>query len=164
MAALRGCILMLELSNDQVMQLARIDARGYVDGIRSDLVAESPSLAADSTLPTRLWNAYVAARNLGIQSDDNVAAFLRTEAYVPQFYEKPAFQAWVRRPGRSPDVRFHDYLRVMKWRIEHQENNGGTQHGGIGSASDRGGSGRTRTSFGSRWNRLIGRGGSGGDG
>ncbi|WP_186191249.1 hypothetical protein [Burkholderia gladioli] len=153
---------MLELTNEQVAELARIDARGYVDGIRADLVAETPALASDTSLPTRLWNAYVAARRYGIQSDDNVAAFLRTEAYAPQFYDKPAFRAWVTRPGRSPDERFHDYLRVMKWRIEHQQ--GGPEHGGISGASDRGSSGRAWAGLGASWNRIIGRGRGRGNG
>ncbi|WP_186029447.1 hypothetical protein [Burkholderia gladioli] len=148
---------MLELTNEQVAELARIDARGYVDGIRADLVAETPALASDTSLPTRLWNAYVAARRYGIESDDNVAAFLRTEAYAPQFYDKPAFRAWVTRPGRSPDERFHDYLRVMKWRIEHQHDEGGSEHGGISGTGDRRGSGGARTGLGASWNRLIGR-------
>ncbi|MEX3630012.1 MAG: hypothetical protein VB138_11595 [Burkholderia sp.] len=46
---------MLELTNEQIAELARIDARGYVDGIRADLVAETPALASDTSLPTRLW-------------------------------------------------------------------------------------------------------------
>lgn len=74
---------MLELTSEQIAGLAAIDARGYVDRVRQDLVKVDPKLADDGTLPTRLWNAYVAARRLGIQSDENVAAFLRIEAYSP---------------------------------------------------------------------------------
>lgn len=160
---------MLELTNEQVAELARIDARGYVDGIRADLVAETlvaetPALASDTSLPTRLWNAYVAARRYGIHSDDNVAAFLRTEAYAPQFYDRPAFRAWVTRPGRSPDERFHDYLGVMKWRIEHLHDEGGSEHGGIIGAGDRSSGGGTWAGLGSSWNRFIGRGRGRGNG
>ncbi|WP_257820685.1 hypothetical protein [Burkholderia glumae] len=149
---------MLELTNEQVAELARIDARGYVDGIRADLVAETPALASDTSLPTRFWNAYVAARRYGIESDDNVAAFLRIEAFEPGFYEHPATRAWLTRSGRSADERFHDYLRVMKWRIEHQHETGGEQHGGVGGTSDRSSSGGSRTRLGSSWSRIIGRG------
>ncbi|WP_244105149.1 hypothetical protein [Burkholderia ambifaria] len=155
---------MLELTSEQVAGLAEIDARGYVERTRQDLVKADPKLADDGTLPTRLWNAYIAARRLGIQSDENVAAFLRIEAYAPSFYEKPATRAWITRPGRSADERFHDYLRVMKWRIEHQDDKGGAEHGGIGGAGDRSGDSGTRTGLGARWRRLIGRGGSRGNG
>ncbi|OXI94632.1 MULTISPECIES: hypothetical protein [Burkholderia] len=155
---------MLELTSEQVAGLAEIDARGYVECTRQDLVKADPKLADDGTLPTRLWSAYIAARQFGIQSDENVAAFLRIEAYAPRFYERPATRAWLTRPGRSPDERFHDYLRVMKWRVEHQNNKEGAQHVGILGTGDRSGDSGTWTSLGSRWNRLIGRGRSGRDG
>lgn len=115
---------MLELTSEQVAGLAEIDARGYVERIRQDLVKADPKLADDNTLSARLWNAYIAARQLGIHADENVEAFLRIEAYAPSFYKKPATHAWLTRPGRSPDERFHDYLRVIKWRVEHPEYNG----------------------------------------
>ncbi|RQT01965.1 hypothetical protein [Burkholderia contaminans] len=155
---------MLELTSEQVAGLAEIDARGYVECTRQDLVKADPKLADDGTLPTRLWSAYVAARQFGIQSDENVGAFLRIEAYAPKFYERPATRAWLTRPGRTADERFHDYLRVMKWRVEHQNNKEGAQHGGIRSTGNRSGDSGTWTSLGSRWNRLIGRGRSGRDG
>ena len=155
---------MLELTSEQVAGLAEIDARGYVECTRQDLVKADPKLADDGTLTTRLWSAYIAGGQLGIESDENVAAFLRIEAYAPKFYERPATRAWLTRPGRSADERFHDYLRVMKWRIEHQNNKEGAEHGGIRSTGDRSGDSGTWTSLGSRWNRLIGRGRSGRDG
>ncbi|MCA8140914.1 hypothetical protein [Burkholderia multivorans] len=155
---------MLELTGEQIAGLAEIDARGYVERTRLGLVKVDPKLGDDDTLSTRLWNAYVAVRRLGIQSDENVAAFLRIEAYAPKFYERPATRAWITRPGRLADERFHDYLRVIKWRIEHQEQNGGSQNGGIGSAGDRGGGSGTWAAICARWRRLIGRGGSGGNG
>ncbi|WP_244111907.1 hypothetical protein [Burkholderia diffusa] len=155
---------MLELTSEQIAGLAEIDARGYVERTRLDLIKADPKLADDATLPTRLWNAYVAARRLGIQSDENVAAFLRIEAYAPNFYEKPATRAWLTRPGRSTDERFHDYLRVIKWRIEHPQYNGGSRDGGIGGTDNRSGSSGTWAALGARWRSLVGRGGSGGNG
>ncbi|WP_080411166.1 hypothetical protein [Burkholderia ubonensis] len=155
---------MLELTSEQIAGLAAIDARGYVDGVRRDLVNENPKLADDNTLPTRLWNAYLAARRLGIQSDQNVVAFLRLEAYSPNFYDKPATRTWLTRPGRSADERFHDYLRVMKWRIEHPEFNGRSPNGRIGSTDHRSSNSRAGTGLGARWRSLIGRNGGSGNG
>ncbi|WP_080424193.1 hypothetical protein [Burkholderia ubonensis] len=155
---------MLELTSEQIAGLAAIDARGYVDGVRRDLVNENPKLADDNTLPTRLWNAYLAARRLGIQSDQNVVAFLRLEAYSPNFYDKPATRTWLTRPGRSADERFHDYLRVMKWRIEHPEFNGRSPNGRIGGTDHRSSNSRAGTGLGARWRRLIGWSGGSGNG
>ncbi|WP_236870878.1 hypothetical protein [Burkholderia stagnalis] len=155
---------MLELTREQVAGLAEIDARGYVERVRQDLINADPKLVDDGTLPTRLWNAYIAARRLGIQSDEHVSAFLRIEAYAPGFSEKPATRAWLTRPGRSADERFHDYLRVIKWRIEHPEYNGGSRNGGIGGTDNRSSSTGASAGLGALWRSLIGRGGSGGNG
>ncbi|KGS50098.1 hypothetical protein X992_6264 [Burkholderia pseudomallei MSHR5492] len=153
---------MLELSAEQVAGLAQIDERGFVERVRQDLVKENPAFADDGGLSSRLWTAYRAARTFGIERDENVVAFLRLEAYAPGFYEKPATKAWLTRPGRSADARFHDYLRVIKWRIEHPD--GGLEHGGIGISGNRSGGGRAWADLGARWRRLVGRGDGGGNG
>jgi len=112
---------MLELTTEQVAALADIDARGYVEKVRRDLCTADPRLREDATLPSRLWRAFKVARQLGIRDDDNLVAFLRIEAYAPVFYERPATRAWLTRPGRSADQRFHDYQCIMRWKIEHPE-------------------------------------------
>jgi hypothetical protein len=147
----------LELSEQQLAVLAQIDARGYVERIRQDLVQEHPALAHDGTLFERLWRAYAVARQLRISTDENVAAFLRLEAFSPGFHEKPPTRNWLTRPGRSGDSRFHDYLCVIRWRIERPEFKGELANGRTGTAHNRSGSGSAWASIGARWSRLIGR-------
>jgi hypothetical protein len=147
----------LELSTQQVAALAQIDARAYVEGVRQDLVKEIAQLANDATLSDRLWRAYVAARELGISTNENVMAFLRLEAFSPGFYERPATHGWLTREGRSADTRFHDYWRVIRWRVEHPEFRGGFEHGEFGGAPDKGGSGGVGAHIGSIWHRFVGR-------
>ena len=155
---------MLELTVDQVAALAEIDAKGFVERVRVDLIGAAPRLAEDTTPAPRLWRAFQAARQFGIREDDNLVSFLRIEAYAPGFYGKPSARAWLTRPGRSADERFHDYLRVMRWRIEHPEFDGGLNDGG--DTRTGGGSGRSGTwaGLGARWRRLVGRSGNGGHG
>ncbi|MFX1733923.1 hypothetical protein PXJ20_16375 [Paraburkholderia sp. A1RI_3L] len=155
---------MLELTTEQVAALAEIDARRFVDGVRVDLCKDDPKLADDPALPSRLWKAFKAARVLGIERDENLVAFLRIEAYAPSFYEQPGTRAWLTRPGRSADERFHDYLRVVRWKIEHPEFQGGLNNGGARSSVVRGSSGSTWSGLGARWRSFIGRGSSGGNG
>jgi hypothetical protein len=153
----------LEFSEQQAAALAQIDARGYVEQIRQDLVQENPALADDGTLSVRLWHAYESAREMGISTDENMAAFLRLEAFSPGFYEKPATRNWLTRPGRSADSRFHDYLRVIRWRIDHPDWKGGQEHGGTGGAGGgRSGNGAW-AALGASWSRLVGRDGGGGN-
>jgi hypothetical protein len=155
---------MLELSAQQVAGLAEIDAMGFVARIRDDLVLDDPRLASDEDLSGRLWHAFKAARALGVRDDTNLVAFLRVEAYAPGFYERPATHAWLTRPGRSADERLHDYLRVMRWRLEHPGNAGGLTDGGTLRAGSGGSSSRTWAGLGARWRSLVGRGSRGGNG
>ncbi|WP_242468240.1 hypothetical protein [Burkholderia plantarii] len=148
---------MLELTGEQVAGLAEIDARGYVERIRQDLVESDPKLANDTTLPLRLFKAYRAAQRLGIRQEDNVAAFLRLEAYGPDFYERPATRAWLTKSGHPADERFHDYLRVMKWRIEHPNYDRGHQDGVSRDPADRGSSGGVWSRLAGRWRSAGGR-------
>jgi hypothetical protein len=155
---------MLELTIEQVAALTEIDAKGLVDRVREDLVHDDPKLAQDSTLPSRLWRALKAARTLGIGDDENLVSFLRIETYSPGFYDRPATRAWLTRPGSSADERFHDYLRVMRWRIEHPDFVGGLTYGGTTRASSGGSGNGTWASLGARWRRIVGRSGDGRDG
>ena len=155
---------MLELTTEQVAALADIDAKGFVERVRQDLSTADPRLADDPTLSSRLWRAFKAARGLGIHEDENLVAILRIEAYAPSFYDQPAIRAWLTRPGRSADERFHDYLRVMRWKIEHPEFRGGLNNGRSGGSSDRGSSGEPWSGLGARWRGFIGRGGGGRNG
>lgn len=155
---------MLELTIEQVAALAEVDARGFVERVRLDFIKDDPRLADDPALSSRLWRAFKAARGFGIHEDENLVAFLRTEAYAPGFYDEPAPRAWMARPGRSADERFHDYLRVMRWKIEHPEFRGGLNNGGSSGTGDRGGSGSPWASLGARWRSFIGHGSDRGNG
>ncbi|MDD1790427.1 hypothetical protein [Burkholderia gladioli] len=155
---------MLELTTEQVAALAEIDAKRFVEGVREDLCKDDPKLVDDATLSSRLWRAFKAARGLGIERDENLVAFLRIEAYAPGFYDQPAIYAWLTRPGRPADERFHDYLRVLRWKIEHPEFQGGLSDGGSSGSSNRRGSDSTWANFGARWRSYLGRGSSGGGG
>jgi hypothetical protein len=155
---------MLELTAEQVAALAEIDARGFVERVREDLVKADPRLAADSAFSPRLWRAFQAARTLGIRDDDNLVAFLRIEAYAPGFYDKPATRARLTRPGRSAEERFRDYLRVMRWKIQHPEFVGGAINGGTIVDRTGGGSSGAWAGLGARWRRLVGRSSNGGNG
>ncbi|CAJ9800134.1 class I SAM-dependent methyltransferase [Burkholderia pseudomallei] len=155
---------MLELTAEQVAALAEIDAKGFVERVRTDLCKDDPVLAGDPALSSRLWRALKAARGFGIERDESFVAFLRIEAYAPGFYDNPTPRAWLTRPGRSADERFHDYLRVTRWKIEHPESQGGLSNGGIGDTGDRGSRGRTWAGLGARWRGFIGRGSNSGNG
>ncbi|KVD23149.1 hypothetical protein BGV67_05800 [Burkholderia ubonensis] len=155
---------MLELTTEQVAALAEIDAKRFVEGVRTDLCKDDPKLPDDPTLSARLWRAFKVAREIGIERDENLIGFLRIEAYAPGFYEQPAIRAWLTRPGRSADERFHDYMRVVRWHIEHPEFQGGLNNGGSGGSGDSGGGESPWSGLSARWRSFIGRRSGGGNG
>ncbi|MEN5065898.1 hypothetical protein [Achromobacter aegrifaciens] len=106
--------MVLEFTPQQVAGLCAIDAKGFLHGVEQDILRDYPGLA-EAGLSERLATALAQARALGIDDDANLVDFLRTEALVPGFYEQPGFLAWIRKPGRPADQRFHDYMQVMKW-------------------------------------------------
>ncbi|WP_081068198.1 hypothetical protein [Burkholderia anthina] len=154
----------LNLTPAHLSALAEGEARNFVDGVRRDLLKADPALGQDIDLHNRLWEAYRAARALGIQDSEHLVQFLKIEAYSPGFYAKPATRAWLTKPGRSADERFHVYVQEVTWRSKHPDSLKGVPHGssinpGAGGGSDRGGSGIV-----SYWRRLVGRSDSSGRG
>ncbi|MBO1014426.1 hypothetical protein IPU70_12765 [Achromobacter sp. SD115] len=111
--------MVLELTPQQVAGLCAIDAKGFVQGVMRDILRDYPGLA-EAGLSARLATALSQARALGIDEDANLVEFLWTEALVPGFYKQPGFLAWIRKPGRPADQRFHDYMQVMKWQSRQQ--------------------------------------------
>ncbi|PRF99687.1 hypothetical protein C6Q14_22590 [Burkholderia ambifaria] len=146
----------LNLTPAHVSALAEGEARNFVDGVRRDLLKADPALAQDIDLHNRLWDAYRVARSLGIQDSEHLVQFLKIEAYSPHFYEKPAAKAWLMKPGRSADERFHVYVQEVTWRSQHPDSLKGVPNGGTvnpPSDSRSGGSGAGIVGY---WKRIIG--------
>jgi hypothetical protein len=105
----------LELTPQQVAVLCSIDARGFVQSVKEDILRDYPRLDR-SGLTIRLEGALAQARAWGIEEDANLVDFLRSEALVPDFYKQPGLRRWMKKPGRPADRRFHDFIQVMRWR------------------------------------------------
>ncbi|WDD91889.1 hypothetical protein Bsp3421_001844 [Burkholderia sp. FERM BP-3421] len=153
----------LNLTPAHLSALAEGEARNFVDGVRRDMIKADPALTQGTDLRNRLWEAYQAAHALGIQDSEHLVQFLKVEAYSPSFYAKPATHAWLTKPGRSADERFHVYVQEVTWRSQHPDSLKGVPHGSTvyppgDSVSGGGGSGIV-----SYWKRFIGRGGGSGD-
>ncbi|WP_175768477.1 hypothetical protein [Burkholderia cenocepacia] len=153
----------LNLTSTHLSALAEGEARNFVDGVRRDLVKADPALGQDIDLHNRLWDAYRAARTLGIQESDHLVQFLKVEAYSPGFYAKPATRAWLTKPGRSADERFHVYVQEVTWRSQHPDSLKGVPHGSTVNPPTDSRGGGDRPGIVSYWKRITGRGGSSGD-
>ncbi|MGE8637168.1 MAG: hypothetical protein ACN6PR_00905 [Achromobacter sp.] len=108
----------LELTPQQVEGLCAIDAKGFVQTVKQDILRDYPDLSP-AGLTERLAAALAQARAMGIEEDANLVDFLRTEALVPGFYKQPGLRRWMEKPGRPTDQRFHDFMQVMRWQLRH---------------------------------------------
>jgi len=108
----------LEFTPQQVEGLCAIDAKGFVQTVKQDILRDYPGIAS-AGLTERLAAALAQARALGIEEDENLVDFLRTEALVPGFYKQPGLRRWMKKPGRPADQRFHDFMQVMRWQLRH---------------------------------------------
>lgn len=106
----------LELTPQQVDGLCAIDAKGFVQTVKQDILLDYPGLAS-AGLTERLAAALAQARAMEIEEDANLVDFLRTEALTPGFYKQPGLRHWVEKRGRPADQRFHDFMQAMRWKL-----------------------------------------------
>ena len=147
--------MLLELTQAQMQSLTAIEAHRFVEQVRTDIVIEFPALALTSGLSDRLWMAYQAARQVGVNDDANVVAFLKFEAISPGFYRQPRILKLLTRPGASADQRFKDFVAVAQWRQHHQDPMQGVIPYVHGISGNTGGGSGFRGFFGQCWNRII---------
>jgi hypothetical protein len=103
---------MLEFSEAQLQQLAQLEARGYVDRVYDDIVAEHPEQDVKQ-LRQRLYGAYDYAVALGLHSPELLTQFLYYEAAAPGLYAAPVVDAWLRKPGATAEQRWADLVAVI---------------------------------------------------
>lgn len=111
---------MLELSEAQLQELARLDARDYVDRVHDDVLEAHPELNA-AQLRERLYRAFDHAMKLGLRDGGAATQFLTFEALAPEFYRDPAIDAWLRKPDASPEQRWADLIATMKSKLPREE-------------------------------------------
>lgn len=103
---------MLELNENQLQQLAVLEARAYVDRIYNDIITETPE-QNEPQLRHRLYEAYDHAVALGLRSPGILTQFLYFEAAAPGFYKQAAVDAWLRKPGAPAEQRWTDLNAVI---------------------------------------------------
>lgn len=108
---------MLELTEAQLQQMRQHEHAGFVGRVHAELLTNFPELASDPSLQQRLSVAHDRALALGLDSGQARTQFLYQEAFTPGFSEQPAVTAWLRRPGASPEQRWHDFMALAKARL-----------------------------------------------
>lgn len=103
---------MLELSAEQLHQLALLEARSYVDRVYNTIVAEQPEQDI-LQLHDRLYQAYDHALKLGFRDSASLTQCLYFEAAAPEFYKEPAIDAWLRKPGAPVEQRWADLIATL---------------------------------------------------
>ncbi len=108
---------MLELTELQLQNLRLHEHIGFIARVRAELVAQFVELLDDDRLDERLCKAHDRALALGLESGRARTQFLYQEAFSPKFYEQPAVDAWLRRPGADPEQRWQDFAALAQARF-----------------------------------------------
>lgn len=111
---------MLNLTEEQLRQLAQLEERQFVEQVARDIIQEHPELGIDDSLRSRLDAAHGEALALGFTQRPAITQFLYTEAFAPKFSQHPAVATWLRTPRGTVEERFADLLAVMKLHLREQ--------------------------------------------
>lgn len=114
---------MLQLSESQWRALQVRDAHQFVASVCDQFMAtrhdalDHPGKAA---VLERMQGAHDAAARLGFTSTPHIVHLMYLAADAPGIYSDPLVEAYLRKPGVTPEQRFDDLLAVMKQELRGQ--------------------------------------------
>lgn len=112
---------MLTLSEDQWRQLQAHDARQFVETVASRFLSKRPEMLqypGRETVVGRMQAANDYARRIGFTSTPHIVRLMYLYVDAPRIHEDRAFDAYLRKPGATPEERFDEVLDVMNNELE----------------------------------------------
>lgn len=113
---------MLTLTEAQCAALKASNTQSFIEQVADAFLANRPDRASDpgrAGVIERMQAAYEYAVGIGIASSPHLVHFLYTAADGPRFYEQPAIDAWLKKPGQTVEQRFDDMMWVYSHKLEH---------------------------------------------
>lgn len=107
---------MLTLSEAQWRELQARDARQFVATVCRQFLAERPDrveVPDSKAVLDRMQAAYDYAARAGFTSNPHVVRLMYLAADAPGIHDEPLVNAYLRKPGATPEQRLDDLLAVM---------------------------------------------------
>lgn len=112
---------MLTLTEAQWQSLQQGEARQFVAAVCDGFLSKRPEMSArpgrDKVL-ARMQDAYDYAVRAGFTSTPHVVRLIVLSADAPRIHDDPLVDAYLRKPGATPEQRLDDLDAVMKNRLK----------------------------------------------
>jgi hypothetical protein len=111
---------MLRFTEAQWRALQGHDAQHFVAAVCDQFLAGRPDMATSpgrAEVRARMQAAHRYAESVGFTSTPHIVKLMYFAADAPRFYEDPAINAWLRKPGQTPEQRLDDLLALMKSKL-----------------------------------------------
>lgn len=112
---------MLTLSEAQWRELQARDVRQFVVAVCDQFLFGRPDMAAHpgrEAVQARMQAACDCAARLGFSSTPHVVRLMYLAADAPGIHVDPLVDAYLRKPGATPEQRLDDLLVVMNKKLE----------------------------------------------
>lgn len=112
---------MLALSEAQWRELQARDARQFVAAVCDQFLAKRPDMVAtpgrDAVLD-RMQAAHDYAARVGFTSTPHIVRLMYLAADAPRIHDDSLVDAYLRKPGATPEQRLDDLIAVMNKKLE----------------------------------------------
>lgn len=112
---------MLTFNEDQWRDLQAYDAHQFVMAVRDQYISNRPDMknqpGADAVLD-RMQAAHDYAARTGFTSNSHIVYLMYMAADAPRFYDDPQTDAYLRKPGATPEQRLDDLIAVIKMKLK----------------------------------------------
>lgn len=112
---------MLKLSEAQWEKLQKHDAQNFVAAVCDQYLAThaNPLDRPDrDAVLQRMQGAYDAAATIGFTSGPHIVRLMYLAADAPGIHSDPLVNAYLRKPGGTPEQRLDDMLALMNSKLE----------------------------------------------
>lgn len=114
---------MLKLSDAQWDELQRREAGQFVAAVCDQFLSKRPDMLdrpGRAAVQDRMQAAHAYAARIGLRSTPHVVRLLYLAADAPAIHDDPVVDAYLRKPGATPNQRLDDLLAVVRKKLERQ--------------------------------------------
>jgi hypothetical protein len=114
---------LLKLSEAQWDELQRRGAGQFVAAVSDQFLSKRPDMLdrpGRAAVQDRMQAAHAYAVRIGLHSTQHVVRLLYLAADAPAIHDDPVVDAYLRKPGATPNQRLDDLLAVVRKKLERQ--------------------------------------------
>ncbi|MBT0962605.1 hypothetical protein [Denitromonas iodatirespirans] len=112
---------MLTLSNAQWQALQQAEARQFVAAVCDEFLADRSEMREQpgrEAMLTRMQDAYDYATRTGLTSTSHIVRLMVLSADAPQIHDTPFVDAYLRKPGATPEQRLDDLDAIINHKLK----------------------------------------------